>query len=461
MNKEVIIIGAGTYGSYLANCISEKNPDIQIKLFEVGNKKIQSESQIGFFSEVKGSLYKAASDGRFFGFGGTSAKWGGQLLFFSDKDFSNKEEMKEIVDCNISYKNKVLSRFFNKAPVLDENEFNTDLFVKKGIWLKFAKRNLFKNFQISKRKNIKIFENARVVRLNLNKNKIVSVVVQFGNKSRPVEFKADIFYLTGGAFETLRLLHVSDILNMEENSFGFSDHVSLRCFEIYNKSAQINSQDFQFSFVNGSMVTSRLIGEIDGVSFYIHPIFNENFKFFQGLKKMIFKGIFSTKDFLLSVGQFFLLFPFLYHYFIKKRLFLYGSWFLNIDIELPQNRNFVSLSPEVDIYRQKGIEIKYEIPEETLDKLLQIKQKVRQILIESNINFKEFESSQILYSKLEDVYHPYGLFSYSGNKTIFDVYNPVSNLYLFNTGLLRRSGGINPTASIFCLIEHHLEQEII
>ena len=86
MKKSICIIGAGTYGSYLAYCLSEKHPDATIHLFEVGGSRIRTEAEMGYLSEVKGS-YRATSEGRYFGLGGTSAKWGGQLLFFSDKDF--------------------------------------------------------------------------------------------------------------------------------------------------------------------------------------------------------------------------------------------------------------------------------------------------------------------------------------------------------------------------------------
>jgi len=30
--------------------------------------------------------------------------------------------------------------------------------------------------------------------------------------------------------------------------------------------------------------------------------------------------------------------------------------------------------------------------------------------------------------------------------------------YGFDTGILKKAGGINPTASIFCLIENHLDE---
>ena len=76
----IAVLGAGTYGSYVINSLIEKHPNAEITLFDVGDKHVKSEKEIGFFSSLKKSMYKGLTDGRYFGFGGASDKWGGQLL---------------------------------------------------------------------------------------------------------------------------------------------------------------------------------------------------------------------------------------------------------------------------------------------------------------------------------------------------------------------------------------------
>jgi hypothetical protein len=455
MSFKIAVLGAGTYGSYLANALVEKYPFADIHLFDVGNEKIKSEQQIGFLSHTKGG-YRATTKGRFFGLGGTSAMWGGQLLFFSKKDFSNDDHMREIVDCNILFRNKVLSRFFAKVPVLDEKSVSEYLSVKQGIWLNFQRRNLYKFFRLSHRKNITVHKNCRVTRLISEDGRISAISLNEDQKES--EFKADFFYLTCGAFESIRLLHVSNILDMEESSFGFSDHISLRCFKLDSSVAKILSHDFIFRFNEGAMITSRLVGEMDDVSYYIHPIFNEDFAFFQFMKELIFKRKFSFEKFKAIGRQALLIVPFLYNYFINKKLYLCGPWYINLDIELSRSNNSVLLSKELDKYGQNGIVVKYNISTDTLEKLLIVKENVKKILRKSNLEFKEMVSNSLTAIKPEDSYHPYGFFSYTGDKSILDLYNPVSNLFLFNTGLLYRSGNINPTASLFCLIEYHIDR---
>ncbi|WP_018343027.1 hypothetical protein [Cytophaga aurantiaca] len=456
MKKKIAIIGAGTYGSYLANALTEKFSDVEVHLFEVGDQNTKSEAEIGFVSKLKKGLYRATSDGRFFGLGGTSAKWGGQLLFFSNKDFSNPNGMKTVIESNITYRSKVLSRFFKQPPILTENDFGSGMFRKQGVWLKFSQRNLFNHFNLSKNKQVIIHSNVRVVKLNKVEGKIHSIAIQESHNESTI-FEADVFYLTSGAFESLRLMHVSELIDMAEVSKGFSDHVSLRAFEIETTQTKIGSQDFQFRFENGSMITSRLIGEMDNVSYYIHPVFNEKFIFFQFLKRLIFKGDFSSKVLFSAASQAFAIFPFVYSYFFLKKLYVYKSWFLNIDIELSKSENSVVLSNEQDIYKQNGVELEYSISEDSLYKLKKIKESIAKILKENKIDFIELEDNDASSLKLEDTYHPYRLFSSDENKDITELYNPYVNLFVFNTGLLQRSGGINPTAALFCFIEHHIE----
>jgi hypothetical protein len=454
MNKKICIIGAGTYGSYLANAIAEKYPSADIHLLEVGNGATQSESQIGFFSKDKNGRYKATSDGRYFGLGGTSAKWGGQLLFFSNKDFADPAGMRSIIDFNLKYREKVLSRFFPVVPDLEEKDFGGGLFSKPGIWLKFSQRNIFTHFQLHKKQKITVHQNARVIKLNSENGVVKSVAVQFSPAEAPVDFEADVFYLTSGAFESLRLMSVSGLMDMQTGA-GFSDHISMRSFHIHSSNAKIGSQDFQFRFENGSMITSRLIGEKDHSSYFIQPIFNEGLIVFQFIKQLLFKGKFSPKMLVSAFTQFFHLFPFAYTYLFRKKLYVYKSWFLNIDMELSKSANKVNLSEESDRYQQKGISIEYTISEDTVEKLKQIKKEVAEMLKRENIPFTEV-SDNVSSIKLEDTYHPYKLFG--SGKDILEAYHPLANLYLINTGLLQRAGGINPSAALFCLIEYHVEE---
>ncbi len=453
MKRYICIIGAGTYGSYLANCLLENDSSINIKLIDVGNNNIKSEAEIGFNSKVTNEPYNAASKGRFFGLGGTSAKWGGQLLFLSENDIPNNPSMDYMRSINIKYQNKVLAKFFKKIPKLEEIILDNDIYIKTGIWLNFKKRNLFKHFKLHKyNPRLNVLTNTRVVRINESKNKIKSITIL--KDDNEIEIDADVFYITCGALESVRLLSVSNIIDLNKETKGFADHISTRTFTITSNNTRFCNHDFSYKFINGSLITTRIIGEIDGTSYYIQPVFNENFIFFNFLKNIIFKNTFSFTDFVKSLKQFYHLFPFVANYIFNNKLYVYKNWDMNIDIEVDDINNNLSFSNNFDKFNQKGLDINFNISNNTIDKIVIIKERIKKLLIDQNIEFIDTNSNNNKL-KLEDTYHPFKL--YCKNLSFNQRFNPKSNLYVCNTGLLDRAGGLNPTAVLFCLIEDHIE----
>jgi len=451
----ISIFGAGTYGSYIANAVATTYPCCSISMFDVGNESIKSENEIGFKSNNRLKRYNAATEGRYFGLGGTSAKWGGQLLFFSSFDCPEDPTMENIKNINIKYKNSVLKRFFKSIPDVNDRQVQNALHIKLGIWLKFNARNVFEYFKLNSIKQINIIKNTRLIRINREGNNVTSVVILQDGLEQIVI--SDVYYITCGALETMRILAVSNLFDLEKITTGFSDHVSLRCFRIFSKKTILLGNDMSFGFYKNSLITSRIIGEVDGVAFYAHPIYNEKFRIFQVLKNIIFKGKISIMDLLTSFGQIFYIFPFVWEYFINNKLYIYKSWDINIDIEIDRSKNCLRMNSVNDLFNQRGIEIDYSLPDQTIDQLQKAKMKIRSILLEEKVDFEEL-STTIATEKLEDTYHPYKL--YNDGSTLNRRFNPLSNLYVCHTGLLNRAGGLNPTAVLFCLIENHVSEEL-
>jgi hypothetical protein len=453
--KTICIAGAGTYGSYIANAIAEKYPAVKIILIETGNEQIKSETEIGFLSSLKKGAYNAATAGRYFGLGGTSARWGGQLLFLTDNDCRKDLSMVALKAVNAKYRSAVLQRFFKTVPALPEELLPEGLFIKKGIWLQFDKRNLFNFFALNTKANITIKKNCRVIQVNSAGTAVESVRLLCNGQEETV--KADIFYICCGAIETMRLLAASGFYNLPETTKGFADHVSLRCFRIHSKQTTLAGHNFQYQFIGKSLITSRIIGEVEGVHFYMQPVFNERFVFFQVLKGLLIKGQFSFKQSLLALKQVFHLFPFVAEYVFKKKLYVYKDWDINIDIELDKAGNHLSLTDQKDAFGESGVAIDFEIPETTKQKIATAKQRIQQLLQDEGIAYTSLgETTSAL--KLEDTYHPYAL--YPETMPFEERYHPAANMYVLHTGLLNRAGGINPTAVLFCQAEHHIAAEL-
>lgn len=446
----ICVIGAGTYGSYIINSLQEKHPDISITLFDVGDSSIKSEKEIGYFSSLKQAIYKGLTDGRWFGFGGASTKWGGQLLTYTSNDFLNPSRfMNDIIILNQLHKVKMLNRF-NIINTYEEKILTDGLFTKTGVWLSYFGRDFFKHFKINRRKNVNIIANARISRIeSIDGKKITKVFFKQNGVEKEAVF--DFYFLSAGAFECARILLNSDLLPL--NKVMFSDHLSQKVFKI-KKGTKIGKEDFVFRITGTSLITKRLIGEIDGHSFYAHPVLNTDFPFFQSLKTLLFKRQFSVR----AVVDLFLNIPeaisFIYSILIKRKMYvLNDEWFLYIDIENPTQTSYVELSKEKDKFGESGLDVYYSIGEKSEEIYNKSKELIKNYLIKTNTIFEEcFESINV--QNCEDIYHPYGMFcDYNSIDEYFDKYE---NMLIVSTGILPRAGGINPTAAVLPLVDEFI-----
>ena len=174
---EIAVLGAGTYGSYVINSLIQKYPNAHITLFDVGDKTVKNEKEIGFYSSLKRSVYKGLTDGRYFGFGGASDKWGGQLLTYTENDFKKPNKfMEEVIALDKKSKNEMLAKFKIKND-FPENHVSEELFTKTGVWLSALHRNFFHWFKIDKRKQVNILSHCRVIKLNSQNEKDIDGVV--------------------------------------------------------------------------------------------------------------------------------------------------------------------------------------------------------------------------------------------------------------------------------------------
>lgn len=443
---KIAVLGAGTYGSYVINSLLEKYPDSEITLFDVGDKKVKNEQEIGFLSILKKAMYKGLTDGRFFGFGGASEKWGGQLLTYTDNDYANPDGfMQDVIRLDKKSKDEMLAKFRieNKFP---ENHVSDKLFTKTGVWLSAFHRNFFHWFKIDKRKQVTIQSHCRVVRLESKDGKTIDAVIYKENGVEKSQ-SFDYYFLTAGAFESVRILLSSGLTKSDK--VHFSDHLSQKVFKV-RKSTKIGDEDFVFRMRGTSLITKRMVGEVDDCSFYIHPVFNLKFPFFESVKEVLFKHHFEWK----YVWNVFKDIPnvigFAWAVLILRRMYVMNNeWFLYIDIENPSTKSYVTLSNESDKYGVPGLDVFYEAGDEAE----RIFESAKVIAIEHlNACGTDYEvlAERINVQTCEDIYHPYGMFDF---KDVDDYYTRWNNMLVVTTGCLSRSGGINPTASMLPVVD--------
>lgn len=451
--KKIAILGSGAYGSYTASLVHELHPNWEIHIFEVGDEEIKDQDTMGLCSEIVGSPYEALTKGRYFGYGGATAKWGGQILTFSDNDFRNPSKyQKEIVELNKKYKQNIFRKvgIENNYP---EQNLVDGMFTKTGVWLDYFSRNLFKKFKVATYQNVTLHPHHRVCRiLNDGKHVVGFEAIHDGQKVTIDGY--DHYFLATGAFETSRILMVSGI--QDKTYVEFSDHIVKKVYRIKN-GTKVGPVDFRFFIKKFSFITTRIIGERDNTSFFLYPVFNAEFPFFKNLKKFLFgKKSFSIigailKDIPSCIA-------FAWQFFIMHKLYVYKSeWYLCLHLENQKGNGKMSLSQVLDKFGQPGLAIDFHINKETEDRFNQLSDEFENRLKEWGVDYERLHE-KVHTEKFEDEYHPFGIFS--DFESIDDYYNQFDNMIVIHSGVLPRAGGINSTAAAFPLLEEFVRNRM-
>ncbi len=447
----IAVIGAGTYGSYVIDSLLRKYPDADVTLFDVWQRGVKNEQEIGYYTALKESLYKGLSDGRFFGFGGASDKWGGQLLTFSDNDFAHPNAfMRDVIKVDKARKDEMLAKFKieNKYP---EHHISDELFTKTGVWLSAFHRNFFNWFRIHKRKQVKILTQARVVRLIADDSEGIKEIVYLHNgKEQKASF--DYYFLTAGAFESARILLASGMLKSDK--VYFSDHLSTKVFKIKGTTI-IKDEDFVFRMRGTSLITKRMIGEKDDISYYVHPVFNLRFPFFDCMKEVLFKHHFEWKYIWIALKDIPHCLGFAWAVLVQRKMYvLNNEWYLYIDAENPAKDCYITLSDQKDAFGLQGVDVYYHVGDKAAEVYESAKQAAKSVLDEAGVSY-EVLAEKIDVQTCEDIYHPYGMFDF---KSMDDYFGRWRNMLVVTTGCLQRSGGINPTASLLPVVDEFIEK---
>lgn len=241
--RRFCIVGAGIAGLVLSQRLASKG--FEINLLEAGGLELEERSQDLYRAKMSAAEHTGTTLGRFRTFGGSSTRWGGQLLpytadLFKPGDGSDAPEW-PIEEAEIAGYYESVQRIFHagtlpftedllKALGKGPSPFSNDLRLRFSKWAPFARRNLAQTIgrECLTNPRIHLFTHANVAELCASEGRITHARL-LDYRGRSFEVAAEEFIVAAGTIESSRILLSSPTIPNcgEQFGQGFHDHVSM------------------------------------------------------------------------------------------------------------------------------------------------------------------------------------------------------------------------------------------
>ena len=276
---DVAIVGAGAAGLFLAATLAQRG--VAAVVLEAGEGSSRGEQELGAEAIVEGGAYRAAREGRAFGLGGTTARWGGQIVPHSASDLRASEPgfdfWRHVVGIVERRADAVCATLglTPTCPWFDAEDCvspgavaalrERGLDIVTGDWLPFRRRNL--SF-LARRHAFDVFLNAPACQWDTAADpkgalRIRSTTARAGDKTLTVRAREYVF--AAGAIETTR-----GLLEMERSlgrtlragaalGQGLADHLSCWIADVHPEDLALCAETFAPRFRQGRMRSFRFV----------------------------------------------------------------------------------------------------------------------------------------------------------------------------------------------------------
>lgn len=494
----VCIIGAGAAGLYLASRLAKAGLDVV--LLEAGGTHCSSGDEIGITPAFPDGPYPGAIEGRFFGWGGSTARWGGVLIPHSKLDLRKSglptDAVWEHIVATVDRHTAAVMANLGLRGAPDFHEYperilrdaveplrDSGLAIESSEFLPFRRRNLSYLLETStgSRREPRVFCNAVASGWTLREGEggVITEVEARSLDRRTIRVAASHYVVATGALEAARILLELDqqtghrlIPASARVGEGLSDHLSCAIGAVASDDATTIAGLFGPRFSRGRMRGLRFIESECGPSeprHFAHFLFkNENPGFALArdvLSQLQQRRIPRVRVWPLLRGLLGLT-ALAWYRFGRKRLYIprKAECWLQLDLEqAPHACNSVSLLSDRDRYGRPVAAIRWRITDEDRGSIQRVASRILQKWPGRRFGMPEIRPIEPGDARVKphDAYHPAGCTRMgTGEDAVVNMdlrVRGTENLWVVSTGVFPTAGTANPTFSMLCLAERLCE----
>lgn len=445
-NFDIIIIGAGLSGLFLANELLNSNKKILI--VDRGNENTNELNELR--TENIGHLHKSSQNQDNFILGGHSSNWGGQLAEFESIDFEHNLWGLDF-DRIKKYYHDIYNEFKIDKSNFKKKELNKYLRLYNTVYMNNS--NLFLRFKnkIENSKNILLIKNLIAFDLEI-KNETATKLICKNRTNINFQFNSKKFIFNMGTFENIRFfLNLKrKYKNFQKLKIGnyFHDHIGIEIAEarIYNikNFRKIFSNEHKnnlvirnkISFIRQSLNQIGISGE------FINKEDDKNFNLardkIKNLKKR--KNIKSLIDILSDFKNYNNYKNFLKNYVIDKKAFSFPNKLAKLYIQseqFPLSESRAEITDEILKDGLPKMQLNWKFSGREFDQIINFTSKIDEFLQKNNLAKLNLiiNNQDEFYQFLSDTNHPSGglLMSKNSNDGFCDINQKIwntNNLYI-------------------------------
>lgn len=500
VQADVCVIGAGAAGIYLTLQLVRQGRSVV--LLEAGPAICADGGSIGFDAIFEAAHYPGATAGRFFGMGGSTSRWGGQLVPHTQHDLraeaTSDLPWAHVVDTVTENAPRVLLQLGYQSGWDFEDFAELHLGQARGalrdsgidsqaaLMLPFELRNLVGLLdQVpTGADSPRVFFNAVVkswmVAAGRQETSRATKVVAVSRNHNEIEISAQKFVIAAGAIESARIL-----LEINESTpqpvlrptaaIGcyLADHLSVPIADVAPECLSQAVKLFAPRFSGRWMRSFRFLearAAPNSPRAFAHFIFSNRSKGFELMREVL--GSIQRRRMpaiapaaaaagLCDVARL------AYSRFVSSVLYIPAGTPVHLQLDMeqaPVRGNHVRLAEQKDAYGRRVASIQWQVSERDMTEITETAHRLLARWPSSKAGLPVLHAREIggAGSKPYDAYHPSGTCRMGGDAEAVVDHNlkvwGLQNLWVSSTGVLPSAGTANPTFTMLCLTHALAEQ---